>query len=204
MKDDQGHRFSKYAPGWPLILSVGVKLGVPWIVDPLLGVLLFFLMLRYTERRLGEKSVRVVYGWCCSVFSSPTTRLPSSSFCCGDLHSVPSSFTTFQHESRIIQAPTSNGWRAPWVLGDDSLHRNLPLAALVEVTPSRVCALCLERVLVAGELVVLTGDPLSVLANTLANLPLNVRTRDRLLVPKYRSRDSQCIATRPYPRWKLA
>ena len=62
MKDDQGHRFSKYAPGWPLILSVGVKLGVPWIVDPLLGVLLFFLMLRYTERRLGEKSVRVVYG----------------------------------------------------------------------------------------------------------------------------------------------
>jgi len=52
MKDDQGHRFSKYAPGWPLILSVGVKLGVPWTVDPLLGVLLFFLMLRYTERRL--------------------------------------------------------------------------------------------------------------------------------------------------------
>src|SRR5215831_15306286 len=39
--DDQGHRFSKYPPGWPLLLAVGVKLGIPWLVDPLLGAFLF-------------------------------------------------------------------------------------------------------------------------------------------------------------------
>src|SRR4029078_9489012 len=79
MKDDQGHRFSKYAPGLALMWAVGVKLGVPWIVDRLLGVLLFFLMLRYTERRLGEKSVRVVYGLVllCFFFAYYAASLPA-------------------------------------------------------------------------------------------------------------------------------
>jgi hypothetical protein len=58
LKDDQGHRFSKYPPGWPALLAVGVKLRVPWLVDPLLGALLVFLMLRYTEQRMGKELVR--------------------------------------------------------------------------------------------------------------------------------------------------
>src|SRR5262249_16028850 len=42
LRDDQGHRFSKYPPGWPVFLAVGVKLDAPWLVDPLLGALLVF------------------------------------------------------------------------------------------------------------------------------------------------------------------
>jgi hypothetical protein len=59
-RDDQGHRFSKYAPGWPAILALGVRLGAPWLVNPLLGALLVFLMLEYTERRFGKEHVRVL------------------------------------------------------------------------------------------------------------------------------------------------
>src|SRR6058998_2188307 len=55
LRDDQGHRFSKYPPGWPALLAVGVKLRAPWLVDPLLGALLVFLILRYTERQMGKK-----------------------------------------------------------------------------------------------------------------------------------------------------
>jgi hypothetical protein len=59
-RDDQGHRFSKYAPGWPAILALGVRLGAPWLVNPLLGAVLVFLMLEYTEQRFGKEHVRIV------------------------------------------------------------------------------------------------------------------------------------------------
>ena len=35
--DYHGLRFSKYAPGWPLLLSLGVRLRAPWLVNTLLG-----------------------------------------------------------------------------------------------------------------------------------------------------------------------
>ena len=58
LRDDQGHRFSKYPPGWPALLAVGVKLRAPWLVDPLLGALLVFLMLKYTEQQMGKELVK--------------------------------------------------------------------------------------------------------------------------------------------------
>jgi len=33
-RDDQGHRFSQYPPGWPALLAVGVNLGTPWLDQP--------------------------------------------------------------------------------------------------------------------------------------------------------------------------
>ena len=59
LRDDQGRRFSKYPPGWPALLAVGVKLQVPWLVNPLFGALLVFLMLNYTERQMAKELVRI-------------------------------------------------------------------------------------------------------------------------------------------------
>jgi len=59
-RDDQGHRFSKYAPGWPAILALGARFDAPWLVNPLLGAFLIFLMLEYSERRFGKEHVRIV------------------------------------------------------------------------------------------------------------------------------------------------
>lgn len=61
LKDLHGHRFSQYPPGWPAILAFGAALGVPWIVNPLLGALLVFLMLRYVERQMGKELVAVTW-----------------------------------------------------------------------------------------------------------------------------------------------
>jgi hypothetical protein len=58
-RDDQGHRFSQFSPGWPALLAVGVNLGTPWLINPLLGALLIFLMLEYVEQRMGKELVRV-------------------------------------------------------------------------------------------------------------------------------------------------
>jgi hypothetical protein len=35
--DFQGQRFGKYAPGWPFLLSFGVRLNAPWLVNALLA-----------------------------------------------------------------------------------------------------------------------------------------------------------------------
>lgn len=43
---NDGKYFSKYFPGWPLLLSLGVSLGAPWILNPLLGFLTAFLIYR--------------------------------------------------------------------------------------------------------------------------------------------------------------
>ena len=37
--DYQGQRFGKYHPGWPLLLSLGVRLNAPWLINALLGTL---------------------------------------------------------------------------------------------------------------------------------------------------------------------
>jgi 4-amino-4-deoxy-L-arabinose transferase-like glycosyltransferase len=36
---NDGKFYSKYPPGWPLVLSLGYRLGTPWLVNPVLGVL---------------------------------------------------------------------------------------------------------------------------------------------------------------------
>ncbi|MBM3989906.1 MAG: hypothetical protein FJ298_02750 [Planctomycetes bacterium] len=55
---DQGKWYCPVPPGWPLVLSIGVRLGVPWLVNPLLGaasVLLGYLFLReLVDRRTAR------------------------------------------------------------------------------------------------------------------------------------------------------
>ncbi len=51
--DHEGRRFGKYPPGWPLLLSGGVRLGLPWLVNG--GLALLTLALLY---RLGDDLYR--------------------------------------------------------------------------------------------------------------------------------------------------
>ncbi len=46
--DDQsaGHRFSKYTPGWPALLALGVMVGQPWVINALLAGLVVALVYR--------------------------------------------------------------------------------------------------------------------------------------------------------------
>jgi hypothetical protein len=44
--DHQGQRFGKYSPGWPAVLALGVLLGAPWLVNPVLAALSLYLVYR--------------------------------------------------------------------------------------------------------------------------------------------------------------
>ncbi len=52
--DHNGQRFGKYPPGWPLILSIGVRFGVPYLVNPLLAGLGVWLTYLLGKRVLSE------------------------------------------------------------------------------------------------------------------------------------------------------
>ena len=55
--DYQGRRFGKYPLGWPVLLAVGVRLGIRWLINPLLagfGTWLTFLLgKRLFNERVG-------------------------------------------------------------------------------------------------------------------------------------------------------
>lgn len=50
----QGKWFGKYPPGFPLLLAVGVRLGVPWLVNPLLAALSLALLFQLGRLLYGR------------------------------------------------------------------------------------------------------------------------------------------------------
>lgn len=56
LTDHDGHRFSKYPPGWSALLAAGVAIRAPWIINPLLAATLVLLVLGFAERRLGREA----------------------------------------------------------------------------------------------------------------------------------------------------
>jgi 4-amino-4-deoxy-L-arabinose transferase-like glycosyltransferase len=54
--DYQGQRFGKYSPGWPLLLSLGVRLKAPWLVNALLATFTLALIAWLGERFYSQDS----------------------------------------------------------------------------------------------------------------------------------------------------
>jgi hypothetical protein len=41
---NDGKYYSKYSPGWPILLSIGITMGLPWIINPIFGILTIILI----------------------------------------------------------------------------------------------------------------------------------------------------------------
>ena len=54
-----GRWFSEYPPAWPLILTIGVWLKVPWIINPLLSAGMLVLIYRFAREMFDEKIGRL-------------------------------------------------------------------------------------------------------------------------------------------------
>ena len=74
---NHGRWFGKYPPLFPVILSLGVMAGVPWLVNPLLGAFSGFIMYLLTRRLCGSR-VFGVLAWIFLV-SSPFFLLVNAS-----------------------------------------------------------------------------------------------------------------------------
>lgn len=54
--DYHGLRFGKYPPGWPVVLALGVRLGLRWLVNPLLAGLGVWLTYLLAKKLSDEKT----------------------------------------------------------------------------------------------------------------------------------------------------
>lgn len=52
---NDGHYYGKYPPGWPLILSLGVLVNAPWLVNPVLGTLTLLLIHRTARENFSQE-----------------------------------------------------------------------------------------------------------------------------------------------------
>ncbi len=68
--DFQGQRFAKYPPGWPTTLSLGVRIGATFLVNPLLAGLSVWLIYR-----LGSKIARPEIGLLASLLAAASPML---------------------------------------------------------------------------------------------------------------------------------
>lgn len=57
-KANLGHWTGMYPPGWPAVLTPGVWLGVPWLVNPLLGACMAVVVVRLGRALYGEHVAR--------------------------------------------------------------------------------------------------------------------------------------------------
>jgi hypothetical protein len=56
---DDGRWFSSVPPGWPAVLAIGVRLGVPWLVNPVLSGICVVLLYVLARRVDSERTARL-------------------------------------------------------------------------------------------------------------------------------------------------
>jgi len=57
---NNGRFYGKYPPGWPVLLSVGVLAGAPWIINAILEVLTTLLLYRIAQDHFGSTAANVM------------------------------------------------------------------------------------------------------------------------------------------------
>lgn len=136
MNDIGGRRFSKYSPGWPALLSLGIRAGAPWIVNPILAAFTMYLLLCYVRKRMGGEFVGTAW-WLLTL--CPFFFLSVASF---GSHTSAMTFlfaAFYVYDGALTQRQEHSGWRFFFVgvlLGFSALIRYLdwiPLMVLITV-----------------------------------------------------------------------
>ncbi len=154
--DYQGRRFGKYPPGWPAVLSLGARAGVPWLVSPLLGGLAVWLIYRLGGKIAG-RGVGLLAGLLTA--TSPMFLMLSGTLLSHNLSlTLVTAFSLawldlFPDKGHASDAPPVPAWMLVVVAGltIGLLALTRPLTALGLVIPFSIHGMIL---LVRGEVVV--------------------------------------------------
>lgn len=129
--DYHGQRFGKYPLGWPVVLSFGVRLGVHYLVNPLLAGFGLWLTYRLAKRVLSETVGLIAAGL---TLTSPFFLMNSGSFLSHPLGLVLSASFALGWLEGFTQPQSQNRWLAitssAAALGLLTLTRPLSAAAV--------------------------------------------------------------------------
>ena len=122
-----GRWFSIFPPGWPVLLAAGIELGVPALVNPLLGALCVVVIYR-----LGAALFDVKHGILCAILCclSPFFLFMSSEFMSHTAALLFTSLSTLYHV-RAHSARSGTGWFAVSGAAAGAAFLIRPLDALV-------------------------------------------------------------------------
>ncbi len=132
-----GRWFSKYFPGWPLVLALGVPLGVPWLLNPLLGGAAVLLahgwVRRVTDRGVANATIALLA-------ASPWLLFTSAAFMAHPLSLALALATLLCVELGFERGRRRAGWfaLAGLAAGGVFLTRPLEAVALAAVVGARM------------------------------------------------------------------
>ena len=99
---NDGKWYSKYTAGFPALLSLGVAVGFPWIINPLLAILAAFFIFRISEilydRKTAYFSVFIAFLSPFFIFNGAASFQPHISVACALLGSAWFYFLTIKRE----------------------------------------------------------------------------------------------------------
>lgn len=77
--DFEGRRFGKYPPGYPLLLSIGVRAGAPWAINAMLGALTLWVVALLGRKVFSPQAglLAAALGLTCPVFLAMSSSLLS-------------------------------------------------------------------------------------------------------------------------------
>lgn len=128
-----GRWFGVNPPGWPLVLAIGIRAGIPWLVNPLLGAAALYLLYRIGRELVGLRMGQV---WMALAALSPFLVFMSSSFMSHTASLVAFLLVVWG----TVRLERSGGWRWAFLVGAgwgwaisihllDGLAAPLPFAA---------------------------------------------------------------------------
>lgn len=74
---NDGKFYGKYPPGWPMVLAVGILVGLPWIVNPLIGMLTVVVLYRMADVHFGRQTANTAS---CLLIANPFFVFNSASY----------------------------------------------------------------------------------------------------------------------------
>ena len=82
---NDGKFYSKYFPGWPMILSIGLALGKPWAINPILGLLTLIIIYLLGKEIYNNETglcaaVLLLFSYEYYIFTPTYTSHPSALF----------------------------------------------------------------------------------------------------------------------------
>jgi hypothetical protein len=162
--DHQGRRFAKYPPGYPLLLSLGVRVEEPWIVNALLGSLTIWFIAQSGRRIYSPTTglLAATLALTCPVFLAESASLLS--------HPTSVFFTTLFLWSfaMLIRKPTGGPRRYAVVAGlalgyltitrpYDAIGISLPFALCGLILSLRGDRALLQNTIIATAIILLFG-----------------------------------------------